>query len=64
MLRTLEEISVATNTDVIFAGKRYRLLVQNMEPRLSAIDSNKYLPRIVNKAKVSEKTYRTALDIL
>lgn len=62
--RTLEEISVAANTDAIFAGKCYRLLVQNLELRLPVIDSNKYLARIANKAKVSEKTYRVGLDML
>lgn len=62
--RTLEEISTAANTDAIFAGKCYRLLVQNLELQLPVIDSNKYLARIANKAKVSEKTYRAALDML
>jgi transcription initiation factor TFIIB len=62
--RTLEEISAAANTDSIFAGKCYRLLVQNLELRLPVIDSKKYLARISNKAKVSEKTYRKALDML
>ncbi len=62
--RTLEEISVAANTDSIFAGKCYRLLVQNLELHLPVIDSNKYLARIANKAKVSERTYRAALDML
>ncbi|OLC23088.1 MAG: transcription initiation factor IIB [Thaumarchaeota archaeon 13_1_40CM_4_48_7] len=62
--RTLEEISVVANTDAIFAGKCYRLLVRNLELRLPMIDSNKYLARISNKAKVSEKTCRSALDML
>ena len=62
--RTLEEISVAANTDAIFAGKCYRLLILNLELRLPVIDSNKYLARISNKAKVSEKTYRKALGML
>jgi transcription initiation factor TFIIB len=62
--RTLEEISIAANTDAIFAGKCYRLLVQNLDLQLPVIDSNKYLARIANKAKVSEKTYRAALDML
>jgi transcription initiation factor TFIIB len=62
--RTLEEISIAANTDAIFAGKCYRLLVQNLELQLPVIDSNKYLARIANKAKVTEKTYRTALSML
>jgi transcription initiation factor TFIIB len=62
--RTLEEISSAANTDAIFAGKCYRLLVQNLELHLPVIDSNKYLAKIANKAKVSEKTYRSALEML
>ncbi|HEX2014547.1 MAG TPA: TFIIB-type zinc ribbon-containing protein [Nitrososphaera sp.] len=62
--RTLGEISAAANTDPIFAGKCYRLLVQNLELQMPVIDSNKYLARIANKAKVSEKTYRTALSML
>lgn len=62
--RTLEEISVAANTDSIFAGKCYRLLVQNLELQLPVIDSKKYLARIANKAKVSERTYRAALEML
>ena len=62
--RTLEEISVVANTDAIFAGKCYRLLVRNLELRLPVIDSNKYLARISNKAKVSEKTCRSALEML
>src|SRR5215213_1922768 len=53
--RTLEEVSIAANTDPIFAGKCYRLLVQNLELQLPVIDSNKYLAKIANKAKVSEK---------
>src|SRR5918999_498990 len=62
--RTLEEISSAANTDPIFAGKCYRLLVQHLELQLPVIDSNKYLAKIANKAKVSEKTYRSALEML
>jgi transcription initiation factor TFIIB len=62
--RTLEEVSTAANTDPIFAGKCYRLLVQNLELQLPVIDSNKYLAKIANKAKVSEKTYRSALEML
>ena len=57
--RTLEEVSTAANTDPIFAGKCYRLLVQNLDLQLPVIDSNKYLAKIANKAKVSEKTYRS-----
>ena len=38
--------------------------MQNLELQLPVIDSNKYLAKIANKAKVSEKTYRSALGML
>jgi transcription initiation factor TFIIB len=40
------------------------MLVRNLELHLPVIDSKKYLARISNNAKVSEKTYREALDML
>ena len=62
--RTLDEIAETANTDSIFAGKCYRLLVRHLKLHLPVIDSNVYLAKIANKAKVSEKTYRRALDML
>ena len=62
--RTLDEIAETANTDSIFAGKCYRLLVRRLKLHLPVIDSNVYLAKIANKAKVSEKTYRRALDML
>ncbi|MFL6349970.1 MAG: transcription initiation factor IIB family protein [Nitrososphaeraceae archaeon] len=62
--RTLDEIAQTANTDSIFAGKCYRLLVRFLKLRLPVLDSNVYLAKIANKAKVSEKTYRRALDML
>src|ERR671935_656619 len=62
--RTLDEIAGTANTDAIFSGKCYRLLVRRLKLHLPIIDSNAYLAKIANKAKVSEKTYRRALDML
>ncbi len=62
--RTLDEIAIAANADPIFSGKCYRLLVKNLELHLPVIDSNKYLARIANKAKIGERTYRRALEML
>lgn len=62
--RTLDEISEITNTDSIFAGKCYRLLVRHLKLHLPVIDSNVYLAKIASRAKVGEKTYRRALDML
>jgi transcription initiation factor TFIIB len=62
--RTLDEIAETANTDSIFAGKCYRLLVRFLKLHLPVLDSNVYLAKIANKANVSEKTYRRALEML
>src|SRR5918996_3097923 len=62
--RTLDEIANTANTDSIFAGKCYRLLVRYMKLHLPVIDSNAYLAKIANKAKVSELSYRRGLEML
>jgi transcription initiation factor TFIIB len=62
--RTLDEIAGTANTDAIFSGKCYRLLVRHLKLHLPVIDSNVYLAKIANKARVSERTYRKALDML
>ena len=62
--RTLDEIADTANTDSIFAGKCYRLLVRFLKLHLPVLDSNVYLAKIANKANVSEKTYRRALEML
>lgn len=62
--RTLDEIADTANTDSIFAGKCYRLLVRYMKLNLPVIDSNAYLAKIANKARVSEITYRRGLEML
>jgi transcription initiation factor TFIIB len=62
--RTLDEIAQTANTDSIFAGKCYRLLVRFLKLHLPVLDSNVYLAKIANKANVTEKTYRRALEML
>ena len=63
--RKLDEISVTINDDRIFAGKCYRLLLRDLKiQNIPIIDSTNYLSKIASKAKVSEKTYRTALEML
>ena len=62
--RTLDEVADTANTDPIFAGKCYRLLVRYMKLHLPVIDSNAYLAKIANKARVSEITYRRGLEML
>jgi len=62
--RTLGEIAQTANANTIFAGKCYRLLLRHLKLHLPVIDSNVYLSKIANKANVSEKAYRRALQML
>ncbi|MGB6530911.1 MAG: TFIIB-type zinc ribbon-containing protein [Candidatus Nitrosopolaris sp.] len=62
--RTLDEIAQTANTNAIFAAKCYRLLVRNLKLRLPAVDSNVYLTKIANRANVSQKSCRRAVEML
>ena len=63
--RKLDEISVTINDDKVFAGKCYRLLLRDLKiQNIPIIDSTSYLSKIASKTKVSEKTYRIALEML
>jgi transcription initiation factor TFIIB len=63
--RTLDELAAAVNANEVFAGKCYRLIVRELNIKyLYLADPNTYLSRIANDAKVGEKTYRRALEML
>ena len=62
--RTLDEIAEIANADSVFAGKCYRLLLRHLKLKLPVVDSNVYLSKIANRARVSEKAYRRALQML
>jgi transcription initiation factor TFIIB len=62
--RTIEEIAEISNTDKIFAGKCYRLLVRKLKVRLPSIDSTSHLARIANNAAISERTLRHAVQMM
>jgi transcription initiation factor TFIIB len=62
--RTLDEIAHTANADAIFAAKCYRLLVRNLKLHLPAVDSNIYLTKIANRAHVTQKSYRRAVQML
>ena len=62
--RTIEEIAEISDTDKIFAGKCYRLLVRKLKVRLPSIDSTSHLARIANNANINEKTLRHAIQMM
>ena len=64
MCQVLDEIAQTANTASVFAAKCYRLLVKNLKLRLPAVDSNAYLTKIANRANVSQRSYRRAIEML
>lgn len=62
--RTLNEISEASNIKRKELAKAYRLIVFQLDLKLPPIDPMKYIAKVANKAKLSEKTKRQAIDIM
>jgi transcription initiation factor TFIIB len=63
--RTLDEICEVANTDSRFAGKCYCLLLRHLKLNyVPIVDSSFYLSKVTNKANISERTYRRALEML
>lgn len=64
VIRSIEEISKAIDTDKVFAGKCYRLLLRRLKIKLPELDATSYLTRIANNAGVSEKSLRRAANMM
>ena len=64
VLRSLEEISKAVDSDRVFAGKCYRLMLRRLRIKLPEIDARSHLTRIANNAGISEKTLRKAAEMM
>lgn len=62
--RTLSEICDAANADPIFAGKCYRIMARELRISPSIVDSTKYISKVADRACVSQKTYRRAVEML
>ncbi len=62
--RTLKEISKSSTVKVKQINKCYRILVEQFELRMPLIDPIVCVSRIANKAGVSERTKRDAVNIL
>ena len=62
--RRLDEISEAANSDKIFAGRCFRIISIELGLASSNIDAARYMSKVAENANVSQKAYRTALDIL
>ena len=62
--RRLDEISEAANSDKIFAGRCFRIISIELGLASSNIDAARYMSKVAENANVSQKAYRTALDLL
>jgi len=62
--RTLNEIAAACSIPRKNVSRDYRLLVRTFDPKIPAIDHIRCVTRIANKAGVSEKAKRIAINLM
>ena len=62
--RRLEDISEAADADKIFAGRCFRIMSRELSINTSNVDANRFLSKVAENANISQKTYRTALNML
>jgi transcription initiation factor TFIIB len=62
--RRLEDISKAADADNVFAGKCFRIISRELSINSPSVDAARYMSKVAENANVSQKTYRTALDML
>jgi transcription initiation factor TFIIB len=63
--RKLVELATAANSDEVFAGRCYRLLLKHLKiQNMPLATSSSYLSKAANNVNVSERTYRKALEML
>jgi transcription initiation factor TFIIB len=62
--RRLEDISKAADADNIFAGKCFRIMSKELGINSPSVDAARYMSKVAENSGVSQKTYRTALDML
>jgi transcription initiation factor TFIIB len=61
--RTLNDIAAISNMEYKYLARTYRQLVFELELKIPAADLMKCITKVANKANLSEKTKRTAIDI-
>lgn len=62
--RRLEDISMAADADNIFAGRCFRTMARELGINSPSVDATRYMSKVAENADVSQKTYRSALDML
>ena len=64
VLRTLDDVSAASNIKPKDVGRSYRMLVSNMELQVPMLEPAKYVVKVANNTSISERTKRKAIAII
>ena len=64
MPRTLNEIAESSNIKLRTVAVDYRILVKKLDLKIPLVDPIICIARIANKANLTEKTKRQAIDIM
>jgi transcription initiation factor TFIIB len=62
--RRLEDVSKAADADNIFAGRCFRIMSRELGIYSSTVDASRYMSKVAENAAISQKAYRTALEML
>ncbi len=62
--RNLTDIANASNVERKILARYYRTLIRELDLKMPIIDPSKYISRIANKAEISERSKRKALEII
>jgi transcription initiation factor TFIIB len=61
---TLDDIIKATNTKEKDLARAYRILLRELDLKVPMLDPIKCVSRVANKANISERTKRRAMDMI
>ena len=61
---TLDDIIEATNTKQKDLARAYRILLRELDLKVPMLDPIKCISRVANKANISERTKRRAMDMI
>lgn len=64
VLRTLDDVSAASDIKPKDVGRSYRMLVSNMELQVPMLEPTKYVVKVANNTNISERTKRKAVAII
>ncbi|HKU49895.1 MAG TPA: transcription initiation factor IIB [Nitrososphaera sp.] len=64
VLRTLDDVAASSDVKPKDVGRSYRVLVSNMELQVPMLEPSKYVVKVANNTKISERTKRKAVAII